>query len=140
MSKSIVAFGHIIEGKLIIHKKKHFDEQIAQLNGDCRIEVELGRKRSLEFNRYWWGAMNYVAERLEGWTPFEVHEHTKAQVNFKMHWLVNHKTGEMQEVRVVLPTHDLTTTRFLELKEAAMQYWAEQGISIPDEYWTKEAA
>lgn len=137
--KTVVAFGHIESGRLVIHRRTRFDEEISKLEGDCRIEVEVGTKRSLEFNAYWWGMCAFVAREL-GWEPERVHEHTKAECNYKIEWLTNKTTGETKEVKVALPTHNLTTTRMLELKEAAMQYWAEQGIVIPDEYWQEKAA
>ena len=105
------------------------------------ITFEIGTKRSNEFNRYYFGACRYVAERLaemgcEGWEADDVHECSKRHCNSLKLMLVKSQTGEMIDELVPKSTRNMSLAQFAEYKEKFIRYWAEQGIAIPDEYWS----
>lgn len=50
--------GHITSGKLHLHSRQHFIEELRQLDGcDVEVIVKRSRTRSSQQNRYYWGAV-----------------------------------------------------------------------------------
>ena len=128
--------GHIKDGKLFIHYRAIFDEQIKQLpNCNVSIKVEQKRKkRSLEQNRYYHGVVVkivYFGLLEAGWqieNEKQAHEIIK-ELFFKKD-VANKNTGEIMTIKT---TTKETTFSFMEkLKE--IQQWASEylNVYIPD--------
>lgn len=138
MSKSVTFLAHAKEGVLHIHHRKNLDAAIREWKGDVIGTLELGTKRTVAFNAYYFGAMKYLSEQT-GYTQNELHEMNKEDFNAHPVQFVNKKTGEITERMVPQSTAKMSTSAFMEFLERVRQGWAERGYEVPDIYW-KEAA
>jgi hypothetical protein len=138
MSKTITAFGRIDDGVLHISHRKDFEEEIRRYKGDVCVTVEVGARRRLQQNSWYWLMCTWIAKQLEiqqwgGWTAEDVHEHQKLYCNAKKVTMVT-KHGEVIDEDIPQSTARLTIGAFAEYVDRCKLHWAEQGIYIPDTF------
>lgn len=132
--------GEVVEGKLTLKNEGEFKRMLRYLKGEVEVIVQKPKnKRDAKFNAYYWGACGYVAKKLaakgcEGWTNEDVHQYSKENCNPVVRIMVD-GNGEMREHKLPGGTREMTTSEFGEYVERFKQFWAEQDIYIPDEYW-----
>lgn len=113
----IVVYGNTKDGQLTIKDRKRLDKWLAAKDGECRVEVIRGSRRSLAFVAYYFGACKELAKQTGHDHAEEIHEMNKRDFN----------DG--------LTTSDLTDTQFGEFVERCKRGWAIRGHHVADEYW-----
>ena len=120
--REISTLGHINEdGKLKIHRKNDFLQNIKLFSSGKKIRIELivkrlYNKRSNEQNRYYWGYIipefcrGYKELNAENITKEQAHEFLKKEFLFTE--FVNEESGEVK--RISKSTSKLTTVEFIE--------------------------
>jgi len=139
MIRELQSLGTIKNGKLSIHYRNEFVENLSMFNEgneSCRIKIiikKLYRKRSNNQNAYYWACVinefcnGYKELNSERITKEQAHEFLKNEFLFKE--FVNKETGEIK--RIPLSTSILTTVEFMEFNECCVKFILEWfGIKI----------
>jgi len=105
-------------------EKKRFDDYIKTLpNGEYSLIVKkIGKIRSLNLNRYYWGVVIETIRSHFGYTPMEMHDALKWQF----------LREEKKPIPTIKSTAELTNSEFLEYIQN-ISIWAstEYSITIP---------
>lgn len=121
-----------------ILRRRDFVSAINDFEGEqCHVLVEVANKRTNQANRYYWGMLNWLSQKI-GEYPETLHEMNKEDFNQRTRFVVDKKTGEIVEKKFAGDTHRMKVGEFLEFVERCRQGWAERGYAIPDEYWQDE--
>lgn len=132
----VVASGAVKGGKLYLHNRRAFDQQIAQMREGWQLEVYVTRRRatrSLQQNAFYWGVVMQLLSDHTGYTPDEMHEVCKAKF-IPRHLAVSKGNGEIVgEFVLGGSTRSLNKNEFSEYVERVRQWAAEDlDVYIPD--------
>lgn len=132
MSRRIVTSAHVDEGgALHVHHRDSFERRIAEQFKDKRVRVTVEKEtRNLQQNALLWVWNTLLGNEL-GWTPDEIHEYTKSEINRKHKMVTDKRTGELVDAVFPGDTHTLTVDEFGEYLERYVQFWGEKGYSLP---------
>lgn len=131
----VVATGQVVRGKLLVHHRSHFDQQVRLLNDRWTLEIVVRRlqaTRSGQANRYYWGVVIAALSAHTGYTPDELHE------LLKMRFLPKRLTmakgnGEIHGEYVLGgSTRKMTVSEFFAYVEQVRQFAAELDCYTPD--------
>lgn len=136
VNTDVVASACIKGGRLLIHNRRAFDEQIRQFREGAEVEVEVTIRRatrSQQQNRFYWGVLVHHLSEHTGYTPDEVHEFLKMKFIPKR-LAVSDGNGEVRDEFVIGgSTRKLNTIQFGEFMEECRRFAAETlDCYIPD--------
>lgn len=122
-----IFYGQVNNGKLTLNNIERFQDYLKSISGEVRLTI--GRyypERTTEQNKYYWGVVLKVISDETGYTPDEIHEIMKYKFLRKE---LEHKGQKYAYVR---STTALDTKEMTDYIEQIRDYWATQGIYIPD--------
>jgi hypothetical protein len=128
------AYGEVRDGDCTVFRNRDFLHAVAEMKGKVHVVVETANRRTDQHNRYYWGMLNWLSQET-GYDPTEIHEINKRECNTHIRYVLNKKTGEIEEKVYGGSTKRMRVGEFAEFIERVRRYWAEHGYSIPDEYW-----
>lgn len=131
----IVASGSIKSGKLFVHNRRGFDQQIAQMREGWQVEIAVTRRRatrSLQQNAYYWGVVIQALSDHTGYTPDEIHDICKARFIPKRLAMQKGNGEIVGEFVLGGSTRSLNKNEFYEYVEQIRQWAAELDCYIPD--------
>jgi len=130
-------YGAVEDGELIPVRRRDFIEALSGFNGKkVHLLIDTSDRRSDQHNRYYFGCLRWLSLET-GYSVEEIHEINKRECNTQIRFVLNRKTGEMQEKVFGGSTKRMKTGDFMAFVERVRQFWAEQGYVIPDEYWVE---
>jgi hypothetical protein len=137
--KRIVGFGEVIDGKLVLRNRDHFNEQLRQTKGFVEVTVEKARsRRSLNQNAYYWAVVipmvtDALRELGNECEHMDVHELLKDRFNTKNFVIPNNGETVLEVITVGASTASLSTIDFMAYIER-IQRWASEflHLNIPD--------
>ena len=130
----ITASGYITSGKLHLHSRQHFIEELRQMDGqDVQVTVKRSRTRSSQQNRYYWGGViPVVAAGLRELGVRMTAEQTHDLLKYKF-LKIEYVTDDGEVIQSFGSTKHLDTADFNHFIEQVQQWAAEYlGIQIPD--------
>ena len=130
----ITASGYITSGKLHLHSRQHFIEELRQMDGqDVQVTVKRSRTRSSQQNRYYWGGViPVVAAGLRELGVRMTAEQTHDLLKYKF-CKTEIVTNDGDILETLGSTARMDTAEFSIFIEQVQQWAAEYlGIQIPD--------
>lgn len=137
VSDLVVATAEVRDGRLRLHNRRAFDEQVAQqLRDGWEVEVTVHRlqaTRSLDANRYYWAVVIQLLSEHLGYTPDEMHDVLKMKFLPKRLALCDGNGVVLDEYVVGGSTRDLSVEEFAAYIDE-IQQWAREVLDliIPD--------
>lgn len=132
--KTIETYGKIEDGSLKRFNETLYRQKIKDIGNasDVKITIEYGNKRTVNQNAYLFGGVldpicYYL--RQQGWeelTPYRLYK--KIENIYSVEEIVNHETGEVQEITIPLKEQDSET--FWDIVERVVQWGRNKGITI----------
>ena len=124
------AFGKILKGKIIFDDKAKFIDEVAKIDDDVRIVIEVREAKDVRTNsqnRLWWKWMQILGDNL-GYSKTEIHDIAKYKFLLKEEMI----DGEIHQS--LKSTTTLTKSEFNKLTQEVF-YWANDTfqINLPNE-------
>ena len=136
VSDLVVASAAVRDGKLFIHNRRSFDQQIAQMKEGWEVEVAVKRRRatrSLQQNAYYWGVVVELISEHTGYTPDETHDALKALFIPKRLAVQNGNGVICNEIVIGGSTRQMNKLEFGDYMESIRRWAAETlDVVIPD--------
>lgn len=136
VNSDVVASASVTRGRLFIHNRRRFDDQIRQFRDGVAVEVAVTIKRasrSVNQNAWYWGVIVEALSDHTGYAPDEIHELLKAKFIPKRLAIADGNGEIVDEFVMGGSTRKLNTLEFGEYCEAIRRWAAEAlDINVPD--------
>lgn len=129
-----VTSGFVCDGQLRVRNKHGYERALARMR-DGEVVVTIAHRRatrSLQANRYYFGAVLKLLSDHTGYTVLELHEYFKRRFLGKAILICDANGVVMDEDRVGLTTTRLNKVEFYEYIESIRRVGAEMGVVTPD--------
>ena len=136
VNSDVVAFGTVKQGRVHLHNRRQFDQQVGQFRDGATVQLEVTIKRasrSLQQNSWYWGVIVELIAEYTGYTPDEVHEFLKAKFIPKRLAIADANGEVVDEYVLGGSTRKMNTLQFGEYCEQ-IRIWAAEtlDVNIPD--------
>lgn len=139
VNSDVIASASVQRGRLHLHNRRAFDDQVRQFREGAQVEIAVTIRRasrSVAANAWYWGVIIQVISEHTGYTPDEVHEFLKAKFIPKRLAIANGNGEVVDEYVLGGSTRKMNTIEFSEYCTQIQQWAAETldcYIPSPDE-------